>query len=286
MFKILKFKSLAIVSLIICCCLLLGAAVNVFSPYADVFSDNSTEIPIIMYHQITDNASASGKYVITAELLRQDFSYMQEKNIHPISLKQLEKYTSGLEALPENPVILTFDDGARSFLTKVIPLLEDFSYPAVVNIVGSLVELYTENGDTDDRYAYLNSEDVKAVFSHPLCEIGCHSYELHSLSNRRGMSKLYGESDEEYEAVIREDIRRFQEMFSKLTGEKTRYFAYPYGMKNDTLEKILEEEGFRVLLTCRESANTISVGSSLNNLGRFNRPNGKSPDVFFDGIFK
>ncbi len=286
MFRILKFKTLAIVSVIICCILLLGATLNVFSPYADAFSDNSVKIPIIMYHQITADDSASGKYVITSDLLRQDFVYIKNNNIHPISVKQLENYVNGLENLPDNPVILTFDDGAKSFLTKVIPLLEEFSYPAIVNIVGSLVDLYTENGDTDDRYAYLNSEDVKAVFSHPLCEIGCHSYELHSLSNRRGMSKLYGESDEAYEALIRKDIRLFQDMFSKLTGEKTRYFAYPYGMKNDALEEILEEEGFRVVFTCRESINTITIGSHLNDLGRFNRPNGKSSDGFYGNIFK
>lgn len=285
MFRIFTFKTLAIISAVICFLLLLGATLNVLSPYSDAFSDGSVKVPVIMYHQITDDASASGEYVITAELLRQDFLYMRENNIHPISLKALENYIKGAQPLPENPIILTFDDGARSFLTKVVPLLEEFSYPAVVNIIGSLVKLSTENGDTDDSYAYLNSEDIKMIFANPLCEIGCHSYELHSLSNRRGMSKLYGESDGEYEAVIREDIELFQELIFKITGEKTRYFAYPYGMKNDALEKILEDEGFTVTLTCRESVNTITVGGSLRDLGRFNRPNEKSSALFFGNIF-
>lgn len=286
MFKILTFKSLTIISAVLCFFLLCGSVLNALSPHTAVFSQSSAQVPVIMYHQITDEPSSVGEYVITTELLRRDFLYLKENNINPISLKQLTDFVNSAKPLPENPVLITFDDGTRAFLTKVVPLLEEFSFPAVVNIIGSLSELYTENGDTDDSYAYLNYSDIKDVFNNPLCEIGCHTYNLHSLSNRRGASRMHGESDEEYEKLIREDIALFQKMYYELTGEKSRYFAYPYGFKNDFLTKILIDEGFTVLLTCRESTNTVNVGGSLYDLGRFNRPSGKSSEAFFADIFK
>ena len=58
-------------------------------------------------------------------------------------------------------------------------------------------------------YNYFTGSTVKRSTSNPLVEIGCHSYNLHSLSNRRGMGKLYGESDEAYLDFIKKDFKKF-----------------------------------------------------------------------------
>ncbi len=60
--------------------------------------------------------------------------------------------------------------------------------------------------------------------------------------------------------------------------------AYPYGIKNKTLEEIVKSQGFSVTLSCRESVNKISVGDNLYNLGRFNRPYKYSTNTFFTEI--
>lgn len=266
--------------------MLLGSLLNTLAPYVDVFSPSAKLIPIIMYHQISENKSIWGDYVIPLSVLEEDFKYMKNHNITPISFEQLELYVERGEKLPQNPIIITFDDGERSFITKVLPLLEEYEYPANMNLVGSLVELYTKNGDTDDRYAYLNESDVKKLAKNPLISLGCHSYNLHSLSTRRGMGKIYGESEEEYKELIYNDIENFNEDFERITGEKADIMAYPYGIKNETLKTIVREKGFKITLTCREESNKISVGSSLEELGRFNRPYGKSSKSFFEKIYK
>ena len=266
--------------------MLLGSFHNTLSPYADVFSQNTEKIPIIMYHQISENKSIWGDYVIPLSVLEEDLRYMKTHNINPISFDQLKLYVEKGEKLPENPIIITFDDGERSFITKVLPLLEEYKYPANMNLVGSLVELYTKNGDTDDRYAYLNERDVKSLAKNDLVSLGCHSYNLHSLSGRRGMGKIYGESEEDYKKLIYNDIEKFNAVFERITGESPKIIAYPYGIKNETLKSISKEKGFEIALTCREEVNKISVGSSLDELGRFNRPYGKSSKSFFEKIYK
>ena len=284
MFRIFTFKQLAVISFLLCFIMLTGSALNTVSPYVEVFSRSSVNVPIIMYHQISDNSSAFGDYVISSEILREDFQYIKENNFHPVSFKELSEYVKTGKTLPENPLVITFDDGERSFITKVLPLLEEFSYPANVNVVGALVDLYTRNGETDDRYAYLNENDIKKLSSNPLVEIGCHTYNFHSLNTRRGMSKLQNESDEKYTGLIRDDIHLFQEKLYGITGKKATCFAYPFGLRNDTILEILKDEGFTVTLTCRESTNTIVAGGDLYELGRFNRPYGKSSETFFKKI--
>ncbi len=286
MFKIFTFKQIAIISFFLCLIMLLGSFINTLSPYVDVFSEMGKEIPIIMYHQISENKSIWGDYVIPLSVLEEDFQYMKNHNITPISFEQLKLYAEKGEKLPENPIIITFDDGERSFITKVLPLLEKYKYPANMNLVGSLVKLYTKNGDTDDRYAYLNEKDIRALAKNEMVSLGCHSYNLHSLSGRRGMGKIYGESEEEYKKLIYNDIEKFNADFERITGKTTDIMAYPYGIKNETLKSIAREKGFKITLTCREEINHISVGGSLEELGRFNRPYGKSSKSFFEKIYK
>lgn len=286
MFKIFTFKQLAVMSFFICLIMLLGAFLNTLSPYVAVFSQGVENVPIIMYHQISENKSIWGDYVIPLSVLEEDFKYMEMNNINPISFRQLQLYTEKGEKLPENPIIITFDDGERSFLTKVLPLLEEYNFPANVNLVGSLIELYTKNGDTDDRYAYLNEEDIKTLAKKELVTLGCHSFNLHSLSGRRGMGKNYGESEEDYRKLINTDLEKFDAIFEKITGSKTNIMAFPYGIKNEDLKKIVRENGYIISLTCREETNRITVGDKLEDLGRFNRPYGKSSESFFQEIYR
>ena len=286
MFKIFTYKQIVILSFFVCFIMLLGSFLNTLSPFTDAVSQSSKKIPVIMYHQISENESIWGDYVIPLSVLEEDFQYMKKHNIEPISFEQLRLYTEKGEKLPENPIIITFDDGERSFITKVLPLLEEYNYPANMNIVGSLVELYTKNGDTDDRYAYLNEKDIKSLAENELVSLGCHSYNLHSLSGRRGMGKVYGESEENYKKLVENDLKKFNSEYERITGEKTDIIAYPYGIKNDTLRSIVREKGYKITLTCREEVNRITVGSSLEELGRFNRPYGKSSKSFFEKIYK
>ncbi len=211
---------------------------------------------------------------------------MKENNINPVSFKTLLEYVNEGVKLPNNPVVITFDDGERSFLTKVVPLLEEYGFPANVNVIGSLVEMYTKNGETNDSYAYLSENDIKLLCENPLVELGCHTYNLHSLGSRRGMAQLYGENDEAYAKIINADIDKFNQLFFALTGEAPVIFAYPYGIKNSRCEEIIKNNGFNITLTCRETANKLTQGCSLQNLGRFNRPNSYTTKEFFTKIMK
>lgn len=286
MYKIITYKKLVIFSAILCFVMIFSAVANTFLPVISVFKEKKQEVLILMYHQVSENSSLWGDYVIPASLLKEDFEYLKNNNYTPIKIKDILDFTKGTKKLPEKAVVITFDDGQRSFLTKVVPLLEEYNYPAVVNIVGALTDLYTENGETNDKYAYLNWNDIKTLSQNPLVEIGHHSYNFHSLGYRRGMGKIYGESNSAYSKIIKTDIEKLNEKLLSNIGERPYILAYPYGIRNDTLLEIAKDENFPVTLSCRESINKISVGDELFELGRFNRPYGKSSDIYFENIIK
>lgn len=242
-------------------------------------------LPVIMYHQVSDNSRLWGKYVVPPSTLREDFEYLRRCGCNPVSLKTVLLYTKGLCDLPPNPVVITFDDGQRSFLTKVVPLLAEFGYPAVVSPVGSLTELYTENGDTDDRYAYLNRLDIKKLSELGFAEIGNHSYDMHTLGARRGMGRKSGENLSDYREAIVTDLSKMQNLMLECTGSRPYILTYPYGIASAATEEAALTLGFTVTLTCREEVNYVCRGGSLISLGRFNRPYGVSAEKFFSDIY-
>lgn len=284
-FKILTFRQLSFLSAFVCAVMLFGALFNMLAPAAEANAHPSVRVPIVMYHQICENSSLWGDYVIPLSELEQDFRFFKDNGITPVSFSQLRKFTENGTVLPSKPIIITFDDGQKSFLTQVVPLLEEYKYPANINIVSSLNEFYTENGDNNDCYAYLNTEDIKTLKKHPLVEIGCHSHNLHSLSTRRGAGKLQGESEAEYKRIILDDLKHFDAFYFNAVQDKTDIYAYPYGIRNDPLLQTLKEQGFCITLTCRESVNVLKEGSDLYELGRFNRPYSINRESFFNSMF-
>lgn len=285
MYKVLTYKKISVAVGVVCVFAILITVIFYCPPVRYVFSNSSVKLAVIMYHQISENSAIWGNYVIPSEMLREDFAYMKKCGYHPVSTNDLKEFINGDKRLPDNPVLITFDDGERTFLTKVVPLLEEFNYPAVVSVVGSLTDLYTENGDTNDKYAYLNWDDMKELSKNPLVEIGNHSYNMHSLGNRRGMGKIYGENETDYRKALADDFSLIHSEFTEYLGSVPTLLAYPYGIRNDILFEYAKGMGYTVTLTCRESVNTICTGGTLYELGRFNRPFKESTQEFFSGIF-
>lgn len=284
MYKAVGLRRLCILLAVLCfLCLFSSFAALTYSSVS-VFSQGGVLLPVIMYHQISENSGLWGDYVIPEKLLREDFLYIKESGYTPVSVRELEEFTLRGGRLPEKPILITFDDGERSFLTKVLPLLKEFSYPATVAVVGSLTDLYTESGDTDDRYAYLNWDDLEKLSLEPLVEIANHSYNMHSLTARRGMGQKDGESDNEYISALTADFRGFHKEFSEHLNIKPTILAYPYGIENSVLSDFAKSEGYTVTLTCAQKVNNISRGGSLYELGRFNRPYRLSTEDFFEKL--
>ena len=266
-------------------CVLLAVLLAAIPLFPADAAEDGVRVPIIMYHQISSDRRLWGKYVIPAETLREDFEYIKSAGYTPVTVADIINHVNGLSRLPEKPIVISFDDGQLSMLTIVLPMLEEFGFCAVMSIVGSLCELYTENGDRCERYAYLARGDLKTLAESGRVELGNHTYNLHSLSKRRGMSRLKGEIEADYSEMLRNDILRTQQLIFDSSGSRPQTVAYPYGIHSDLAEQVLHEVGIAATLSCAQRVNIITESPDcLYDLGRFNRPYGKSSEVFFKSL--
>lgn len=280
-FKINKKILFAVVSVLICGCVFAVSVdvVNVFS------AQSSKALPIVMYHQLTKNKSKSGKYVLTVEQFENDLKYLKEKGYESVTINQLLDYSNGKDSLPDKPIMITFDDGCETLYAYALPLLEQYGFCAVGFVIGALADEYTENGDHNLSYSYLNWEDIKTLCDGGVIDIQSHTYNLHKNSNSRsGLKKKKSETFEQYSEFLTGDAVKMKMKMSEHTGKEPVAIAYPFGSFSKESEDILKSNGIQIAFTCEEKVNIIKKSESdwLFRLGRYNRPEGISSENFFD----
>ncbi len=244
---------------------------------------DAVKLPVVMYHHIDADAAASGDYVITPETFESDLRWLRAHGYEAVSVRELLSWEAGTGALPEKPVLITFDDGQESFLVWALPLLEKYDMCAVAAIVGSYADEYTASGDTNVKYACMSWDAVAEAAASGRVEIASHTQAMHSASGeRRGCKINPGEAPEAYAAALNADLAQVEASIIAATGAPPAAFAYPFGFTCAEAEAVLASRGYSVAFTCSEKVNTLSrAPGELMRIGRFNRPSGPASGRFF-----
>lgn len=240
----------------------------------DNFSDY--QLPIIMYHHILKDEARHGDFIISPDDLEKDLKYIKKEGFTTITTKDLTEYKEKGRPLPEKPIMITFDDGHLSYSEYVVPLLKKYNMKAVVSVVGSYTNDYTKNPDKSVSYAYLSWDDIKRLSESNHTEVANHTYDMHKINERKGCSKIKGETSEHYKKIFSEDVTKMQKLIAEHTGTPAVCFTYPFGCYCEDSEDEIKKSGFKLSLTCNEGINNISRNSSLFKLKRFNRPHKKT----------
>lgn len=245
-------------------------------------AEKEIAVPILMYHSIFDNAHAGEAYVISTQLFRQDMLYLKENGYTSIFIADLVNYVYEGTSLPEKPVIITFDDGFLNNLVNALSILKELDMKAVISVIGTNSENHSKTIDTNLSYAHLTWNDIKTLSDSGNIEIGNHTYDMHKNGERKGCRKKAGESTEQYQAALRDDLGKLQEVLKDNADVIPKVIAYPFGFYSKEGLPVLKELGFKAALTCEEKVNYISSNDpeKLFALGRFNRSGNTSTEVF------
>lgn len=275
--KVIKFSHILVIlfTLIILLSMLIS--------FVTANSEEYIEVPIIMYHSILKDISRSNKYTITPSTLEEDLKYINTNGYNTITISDLISFVYDNKELPEKPIIITFDDGHYNNYGYVYPLLEKYNMKAVISIVGSYTDKFSETDEANLNYSYLRWKDINELISTGRIEFQNHTYNLHDNTHGRiGAKKKKGESDEEYKKILEEDINKLQNEFKENTGYIPTCFTYPFGGISNSSIEIIKELGFKASLSCEEGINKITKNpNSLYLLKRYNRPSFMSTYNFF-----
>lgn len=269
----MKIKIFKLAHILLFLFVLIFIFVLLFS-FAFANSEEYIKVPIIMYHSILKDPARSNKYTITPAVLEEDLKYIKANGYETITISDLISYVYADKPLPPKPIILTFDDGHYNNYGYLYPLLEKYDMKAVISIVGSYTDKFSETNEANLNYSYLRWKDINELISSGRIEFQNHTYNLHDNTHGRiGAKKKKGESDDEYKKILEEDINKLQNEFKENTGYVPTCFTYPFGGISNSSLDIIKELGFKASLSCEEGINKITKNpNSLYLLKRYNRP--------------
>jgi len=262
---------------------ILLAAILILPASAAQDTENCIKLPIVMYHHLSPKQKMLGDYVLSPDELESDLQYLREQGYESITTKQLIQWSKGEAQLPEKPVMITFDDGYESTLVYGGPLLEKYGFQAVIAVIGSAADLFSEKPDHMLDYSYLAWDAVRDISNGNIFEIQCHTYTMHKLNTRKGCGKISGEDYTNYKSKLVEDLTRFRDKCEQEDVQLVNAIAFPYGVYCDDTLSIIKDMGFEAAFTCTERINYLTADhpEQLYELRRFNRPHGISSEQFF-----
>ena len=148
----------------------------------------------LAYHDVEDEDPDQGFLSVRTDRLVDQLNWLRENGYQAVSVDQiLAARQPGGKPLPERAVLLTFDDGYRSFLTRVLPILKAYGWPAVLAPVGTWMDTPADRkvdfgGNMQPRDRFLDWNDVREISRSGLVEIAAHTDASHgALANPRAI---------------------------------------------------------------------------------------------------
>lgn len=247
--------------------------------------NTSIKLPIIMYHGLSENETRRNQYMIAPTYFEQDLKYLSDNGYTAIFLSELVDHFENGTALPEKPIILTFDDGYLNNYTYAYPLLQKYNMKAVISPIGLSADDAENEEYRSPLWSQCTWDQLREMSDSGLVEIQNHTYNLHKLNGgAKGAAAKSGESNDEYRKRLSEDIITANNKITEKIGITPCAFVYPFGAKSETTEAILRSLGFKAILDCESKMNYITCSEDLYTLHRFLRPNDMSANEFFDEI--
>ena len=220
-------------------------------------------LPVCMYHYVYDENDPPedlynrfGNYISQQEL-EKELNWLNEEGYYFPTWKEVREYIDGELMLPDKSIVITFDDGSRSFLDYGIPVLEKCRVPSTSFVITS--------NDGEKKIAGYQSDYVTYQ---------SHSDNMHRPGGNIGHGGIFTAlSYDEALADLQKSI--------EICGSSDA-FAYPYGDYNDSCRQVVEDAGFLCAVTTQ--AGKAYPGDNPMLLPRVRMSLGQSLDQFISMV--
>ena len=206
-----------------------------------VYANGYQLVPVLTYHDI--GAQPKGRLVIGAKAFEEQMRYLKANRYRVISLTALHEFLQLKRQLPRRSVVLTFDDGYRSFLQYAYPVLKELGFTATLFV-------YTD---------YVGA-GRKALGWNDLARLAAEGFPIEGHTKTHGdLRRQPGESEAEHQRRLRAELDGAQRLFEQHLGRPARFLAYPYGGADDTVLARTRESGFLAAFTVYREGNSSFV---------------------------
>ncbi len=219
-------------------------------------------VAVLMYHDLVKGKTT--KKALSAEVFKKQMELLKTSGFRVIGMKEYSDFVLKGGKVPDNAVLITFDDGYESFYKLAYPVLKEYGYPATAFlIVRSIDERIGVPKMTWDQMREMQ-KDGMTFYSH--------TYDSHAYAdvNERGKSKpaltarkylinkKRQETKEEARQRIIDDLKKAEERLKEELGNTDSILCFPYGAYNDTVMEALKSLDIQISFTIEKGVNSRS----------------------------
>lgn len=180
-------------------------------------------VPVLCYHSINDRANSECN-PITLSQFDEQLAYLTEAH-NIIPLRELIDALSAGRSLPDNAVVLTFDDGYRDNYDAAFPILRKYGAHATLFVVTGFID-----GEVtlieESEWQPMTWDQIREMDASGLVTVGSHGH-THTILSDLGS-----------EAAVHELVNS-KAILERQLGHPIDLFAYPNGQGGDIPPTVL-----------------------------------------------
>jgi peptidoglycan/xylan/chitin deacetylase (PgdA/CDA1 family) len=191
-------------------------------------------IPILMYHSISEQAAPKFKrFAVAPALFQAHMAYLHQHAYTPVTITQLIQAISQVSLpLPEKPVLITFDDGFSDFYTEALPVLKHYSFVATLYIVTAFI-------NETSRWLQKEGEATRPMLTwNQIISINEAGIEC------GGHTHTHPALDTLSPAKARTEIVQCKRLLEQHLQHDVLSFAYPFGYHTASTKQLVRDAGY------------------------------------------
>jgi biofilm PGA synthesis lipoprotein PgaB len=194
---------------------------------------------VLNYHDVVPDP-ANDRFAVSRSMFVAHMDFLQQNGYVPLSLAYVEQVVANKAPLPDKAVLLTFDDGLKSYREFVAPLLAIYEYPSVISLVSS----WMDGVDVPPEYTgkLMSWNDARELSRNRFVTIANHTHNLHRgvvsnpQNNERGAATTRQyfpdrnayENEAQFRERVRNDLKVSLARFKHELGVEPRAIEWPY----------------------------------------------------------
>ena len=198
---------------------------------------------------------------------------LEKSGFNVITLDTFLDFMAGKGQVPDNAVLITFDDGYEDFYKLAYPVLKDKNLSATMFMITSTI------GDKTGWNPKIDQTQMQEMVEHNIY-FQSHTHDAHKyiqgsngkedafLVTRAYNKENYPETFEEYYDRVYQDLAKSKEVLDELLGQDTKALAVPYGRFTPTVKEIAAAAGFEYNFTIKPGV--VSQKTDKMSLPRIN----------------
>ncbi|HTF12249.1 MAG TPA: polysaccharide deacetylase family protein [Asanoa sp.] len=184
-------------------------------------------VPVVGYHSIGDRPREGGlRFCVAAGDFDEQMALLRERGHTPLTVSDYADVLRSRAALPDRPVVVTFDDGFADLASTALPVLRRHRITATAFLITTHLPGPAPRPDGD----FLSADEIADLRAAGI-EIGSHGH------SHRPLDCLTP-------AEARAEAQLSRRLLEDRLGAAVRSFAYPYGYHGTAVRRAVRAAGY------------------------------------------